>query len=321
MITLSKIATLAHVSVSTVSKAFSGSNEVNEQTRALIFEIAKQHNCFKKYYNAKYPKYVIAVICPEFKSRYYAYYLSVLQEELSKHNCEICVAATNFSETAERNLLEYYTKYSTVDGIIIVNPKTSLNTEIKIPIAAVGGQNLCEDIITTESDLQAAFCEAVRYFKSKNVRNIGFIGENLTDSKLNCFLDSMKSNEMEIKTDFIIITEKRFEEGGFSAMEQLFEKGTLPRAIIAAYDNMAIGAMRSISEHGLKIPDDIAIMGMDDIQEAEFINPPLSSINFGTEFTCKTVTKAIINKITDKSVKHKNIIPYELNFRKSTEIE
>ena len=72
MITLSKIAKLAHVSVSTVSKAFSGSSEVNEQTRNLIFEIAKQNNCFKKYYNTKYPRYVIAVISPEFKSSFYS---------------------------------------------------------------------------------------------------------------------------------------------------------------------------------------------------------------------------------------------------------
>ena len=81
MMTLSKIAALAHVSVPTVSKAFSMSSEVNEQTREIIFDIAKKHGCFRKYYNAKYPKHVIAVICPEFKSRYYSRVLSLLQEK------------------------------------------------------------------------------------------------------------------------------------------------------------------------------------------------------------------------------------------------
>ena len=65
MITLSQLAKLAHVSVSTVSKAFSMSEEVNEQTREEVFRIAKEYGCFKKYYKAKYPKTVIAVICPE----------------------------------------------------------------------------------------------------------------------------------------------------------------------------------------------------------------------------------------------------------------
>ena len=52
MITLSKLAKLANVSVSTASKAFSGSPEVNEETRQLVFRVAKEHGCFKKFYNA-----------------------------------------------------------------------------------------------------------------------------------------------------------------------------------------------------------------------------------------------------------------------------
>ena len=71
MITLSKIAKLANVSVSTASKAFSGSTEVSEDTKELIFEIAKKHGCFKKFYNVKYPKLVIAIIVPEFRGTYY----------------------------------------------------------------------------------------------------------------------------------------------------------------------------------------------------------------------------------------------------------
>lgn len=62
MITLSKIAKLANVSVSTASKAFSGSTEVNEETREMIFDIAKKNECFKRFYNVKYPKLVIAII-------------------------------------------------------------------------------------------------------------------------------------------------------------------------------------------------------------------------------------------------------------------
>ena len=97
MITLSKIAKEAHVSVSTASKAFSGSPEVNEETRQLIFDVAKRYGCFKKFYNAKYSKFVIAIICPEFSSIHYANYLSFLRQSLAQQNCEVCVAESNFS--------------------------------------------------------------------------------------------------------------------------------------------------------------------------------------------------------------------------------
>ena len=102
--TLTKIAQLAHVSVSTASKAFSMSNDVNEQTREKIFEIARENGCFKKYYRAEYPRFVIAVICPEFKSTHYAHLLSLIQKHLSENNCEICVAATDFSDRKSTRL-------------------------------------------------------------------------------------------------------------------------------------------------------------------------------------------------------------------------
>ncbi len=320
MITLSKIAALAHVSVSTASKAFSGSKEVNEETRELIFNIAKQYDCFKKYYNIKYPKYVIAVICPEFKSSLYSSYLNIIQDELSKNNCEICVAATEFSAEAEKNLLEYYTMHSTVDGIIVINPKTNLKPEIQIPLASVGKYIDNGNIISTTDNFDEIICEAIKYFKEKNVKDIGFIGETLTTHKNKTFLEAMEKNSLSVNKDFIFITKKRFEEGGYYAMEKLFEKNKLPRAIICAYDNMAIGAMRCIFDKGLKIPADIAVLGMDNNVEAKYINPQLSSIDYGVELACRTATKELMNKITDKPVKYKIFIPCELNLKESTNI-
>ena len=87
MLTLSKLARLANVSVSTASKAFSGSAEVNEETREMIFGIARQYGCFKKFYNAKYPKLVIAIIAPELRGAYYTRYLSCIQDNLERENC------------------------------------------------------------------------------------------------------------------------------------------------------------------------------------------------------------------------------------------
>jgi DNA-binding LacI/PurR family transcriptional regulator len=138
VITLSQLAKLAHVSVSTVSKAFSMSEEVNEQTREEVFRIAKEYGCFKKYYKAKYPKTVIAVICPEFQSRFYSDALTALQQYLSDRNCEICVASTDFSAEKRRDLLRYYNQYTTVDGIIIIDGHMELDMDMELPVAVVG---------------------------------------------------------------------------------------------------------------------------------------------------------------------------------------
>lgn len=320
MITLSKIAKLAHVSVSTASKAFSMSNEVNEQTREEIFEIAKQYGCFKKYFNAKYPKYVIAIICPEFRSRYYSFIMSYLQRFLETHNCEVCVATSDFSAQTEKNLLEYYSKYATVDGVIVVDGKIETDKVMEIPVIAINSETSNNTIISFSADFKSTFEEAIEYFISKNVSQIGFIGENKTLLKLQTFKDIMKRLTGSVNEDFISISDSRFEEGGYNAMHSLINSGNIPRAIICSYDNMAIGAIRCIYDHGMRVPEDIAILGVDNIHEAKFLNPPLSSISTHTNELCDAAAKAVIGMLTNKPFEANKTFKSELILRKSTEI-
>lgn len=120
--------------------------------------------------------------------------------------------------------------------------------------------------------------------------------------------------------DYISISDERFESGGYCAMENLFLKQKLPRAIICAYDHMAIGAIRCIYDHGLSVPDDIAVLGMDDIPEAKFLNPPLASISAQTEEICKIATETIINQIKGENIEHHQTLDSKFILRQSFEI-
>lgn len=315
--TLSKIAKLAHVSVSTVSKAFSESGEINEKTREEIFKIAKELGCFKKYYNAKYPKFVIAIICPEFKSSYYSAGLSFIQEYLSDKNCEICVAETDFSEEKEQELLKYYNLYTSVDGIIIINGHTD-TSDYEIPIVNIG--SAAQGAFNISNDYTQPIAEAIEYFKSKNVTDIGFISEEKTTGKLDTFKDCMSNHSLNVNNDYVSITVSRFEEGGYKAMEELFKRKKIPRAIICAYDNMAVGAIRCIYDKGLKVPDDIAILGMDNNRECAFLNPPLSSIDEQLNITCKLACDTVINILNNKPVQKSFAVKGKLILRESTVI-
>lgn len=320
MITLSKIAKLAHVSVSTASKAFSMSNEVNEQTREEIFAIAKQYGCFKKYFNAKYPKYVVAIICPEFKSRYYSHILSYLQRNLEAHNCEICVASTNFSPETEKELLEYYSKYATVDGVIVVDGRLETDIGIEVPVIAINSETTNNTIISFTSDFKSSLEEAINYFIKNGVTNIGFIGEKYTDIKLETYKDIMNKLTGNVCEEYISISDKRFEEGGYDAMQALIDSKNIPRALICAYDNLAIGAMRCIFENGLCIPDDVAVLGIDNIRESKYVNPPLSSISTCAKDICDAAANAVIGMLTNKPFEANKTFKSKLLLRKSTEL-
>ena len=318
--TLTKIAKLAHVSVSTASKAFSMSNDVNEQTREKIFEIARENGCFKKYYRAEYPRFVVAVICPEFKSTHYAQLLSLFQKHLSENNCEICVAATDFSEETEKKLTEYYSHYASIDGIIFINRKSRIEEKYEVPIAIINSDpdSVCD--IKVSRYYGEKISEAIDYFISCGVRDIGYIGEKNTVTKLALFESFVKDKLGEVNRDNIVVTEKRFEDGGYAAMEHFFERGHVPRAIICAYDCMAIGAMRCLHDRGLRVPEDVAIMGMDDIPEARYLTPTLTSINPHNDEIAQKVTRAMLDRINGNEFQSEISVEYELNLRESTKI-
>lgn len=320
MITLSKFAKLAHVSVSTASKAFAMSSEVNEQTREELFKLAKELGCFKKFYNAKYPKFVVAVICPEFQSRFYSRTLSLIQAYLAKENCDICAASTDFSLETEKMLLDYYNNYTHVDGIIVVEGQVPIEDSYETPVISISPFVPQPHTITVNIDYEISMGEILSYFKNQKVDSIGYLGETYTPEKLDAFRNQILEKYGFFDEDLAIVTDERFEAGGYSAMEELFKKKKLPRAIICAYDYFAIGAIRCILDHGLSVPEDIAVVGIDNIHEAKYLNPPLTSMSSRREIVCETATNAIMKLLNNEPVDSEVTINSRLHLRKSTEI-
>ena len=317
MITLSKIAKLAHVSVSTVSKAFSMSKEVNTETRELIFKIAKENHCFKKYYNAKYPKIVIAVISPEFDSSYYAKWLSEIQKYADKFNCEITVATTNFNAETEEKIIEYYKNYTEVDGIIIINKVSKLKEESEIPIISIGKKSIEKENMIIWFDYKSAYDKLFEILKERKIKKVGFIGDTHTNSKFNFVKKLIEENNLENDEDLNGNVKKRFESGGYEGMEKILSSGKIPDAVVCAYDSMALGAMRCLKERNIKVPEDVSVIGMDNIEAGKYISPSLSSIGIDIQFASKTAVDNLMNILNDKPYIKEAVIKSELHIRES----
>lgn len=286
--TLSKLAKLCNVSVSTASKAFSGSHDINEETRNMIFRIARENNCFDDFFRARYPKPVVAVFCPEFSGGYYNQYLRYLDMFFSINNIKMSVSITEFNEETLKGLVEYYACYVKVSGIIVLGQS---------PIAI----DSLPAVAIRDFELTAALEEAVCVMKSLGHKNIGYIGEPLCDRKFEFINDVLKENELMINEDFVIRDADRMEKGGYEAAKQLIATGKLPTALFLGYDQMAIGAMRAFMEEGIKIPEDISICSFDDILESKYLTPSLSSIGVDFKEACQLSSELIIEMIKEKS--------------------
>ena len=317
--TLSELAKLAHVSISTASKAFAMSKEVNEETRELIFSVARENGCFKKFFNAKYPKYMVAIICPEIKSYTYSSLCLRIQELLNTYNCEVCVSTSEFSMEIAKERLAYYDKYSCADAVVLIDTDIDESTEYIVPIVSIRSK-VKNPNVSILSNTKNAIEQAVYYFLEHGISDIVYIGENLCINKNEDFREC--SERILGKTDdsLIFLTEKRFEEGGYSVAKEIFDSrnGSFPKAVICAYDNMAFGVIRFLNDNGIKVPEDVKIIGMDNILTDDYSFPRLSSIEYMNMQIAEIVSKSIFEMFNGETEKKEYFFNPVLVHREST---
>lgn len=288
-----ELAQLTGVSVSTVSKAFSGSREVSAQQREYIFRVAKENGCFGKYNKIQFEKPVIAVIGPEFQSHYYAHHLTLLEKEIQKHGALMVSACYNFDKNVAVELAQYFIHCAKVSGIISYEPQI-LKAQNNLPTVVIGRSDVYDSIALS---WDAPMVEAITYLMENGHKRIAFIGEKLTKTKDTAFIRAMQKCALELPKEYIVESERRFEEAGYEDMNQLLALPQPPTAVIAGYDHIAIGAMKSIYEHGLKIPDDISMIGMDDLNTNPYFEVPLTSITSYNSDLCEIAVNMIFERI------------------------
>ncbi len=313
--TMKELARLAGVSVSTISKAFSKSHEISEAKREHIFKIAREVGCYDKYCKPTFHKKVIGVIAAEFLGDYYSQQLGYLKSEIDKRGGVMIASAYDFDKEAKKEQLAYFTESAKVDGLIILSSMSS-NESYSIPIVAIGDSKTTDSIMVS---MKSAMIDTVEHLIENGHKNIAFIGEKLTGIKAKGFIEAMEEKGLVVNYDYIKEGRGRFEEAGYNAMNDLLNMENPPTAVVTAYDNIAVGAVKSIYEHGLEIPDDISIIGMDDNRSDTYMKVPLTSITSYLEDLCEIAVDLLFERIENATTgENKKInISRELTKRQS----
>ena len=274
-----KLAQIAGVSASTISKAFSGSPEISEATRERIFSLAKEYGCFNKYHTDSYKKRIIAVISTEQKTNVYSRGLEYLEKKITDAGYLMVLSFANFAYENQLNMLEYFSEYAKVDGIILLNSSFDLQNEYSTPIVQIlrhSSRSICDTVVST---FDVAITSAIQHFYEMGHREIGYIGELLSSNTLNIFRSSMKKFGLKVNEDFIRISYYRHEMAGYTEMNKLISMSKRPTAIFAAYDAIAFGAIDSILEHKMSVPENFSIIGMNNLRNFNYKNVKLTTIN------------------------------------------
>jgi len=295
---LNTLAKLAGVSVATVSKAFSGSEEISRETRDRIFSIAREHGCFDKYNKNKFDKKVIAVIAPELSSDYYTAFLTILDREIGAQGGIMTVSQSDFSPERTAELFSYYASYCKADGIIVIGSGNLIQNPFLIPAVCIGGSGGVDHVDSIRMDQRRAMEDAILHLKRRGHTHIGFVGERLTVSKGESLCEILQELDLPVHREWIRISDQRFQQAGVSVMEEWLAEGApLPTAIVAAYDYIAIGVIQTLKKHGMSVPRDISVIGSDDIAVAPYLETSLSTIRSHTDTACRMAVEMIMKKI------------------------
>ena len=312
---MKELAKICNVSVSTVSKVFSEAEDVSKETKQMIFEKAKALGCFGKFYKGRYHKKIIALICPELIGGYYAIFLNKLQSLIETSGALCMISADNFCGQKQAELIEYYVSYLKVDGCIVFHLREPLKKGYDIPIVSLFSQVDGCDCVDT--DMTLALEEAVSVLYGYGHRDICFIGEDLTQTKAVIFENTIRKKKGCQYS--VIHSDKRFEEAGVDGIDKIMAAGVPYTAVICAYDNIAIGAIKRLKELGFLIPEDISVLGINNIAASSFTETSLTTIDTTADDVCAILWHLMENKLKRKNyhVRQNIIVKPRLIIRES----
>ena len=317
-LTLKIVAEKAGVSVNTASRAINNKPDINEKTKKRILEIAQElgyiRNSAAVALRTKKTR-TIGVVIADNRNPFYAEVLNGMEIAAREKNYHIILANTQRDYKKEEEAINLLLA-KRVDGLLIT-PVQDRDDDIKklieanIPFVVVGRdfKNIEVDAVYND-EVKGGFL-ATDYLIKKGHKKIALVNGFLYKSPARSRLEGYKKalNKYRIPLDDLLISAGDINmENGYERTRQMMEKNLDFTAIFAYNDMMAFGVMQAIKEKGLKMPQDIALVGYDDISFSSLISPTLTTIKLKKQELGVESVKLLFSRINGERKKIKKVM-------------
>ncbi len=333
-ITIEDIAKAAGVSITTVSRVLNDSDMVSRATKKKVQKIIEDMN-FSPNAMArglvKKSNKTLGVMIPDISNPFYAELIRGIENAASKSSFSMYLCITNQQKDKEEYYLNEMIKRR-INGLIILCSHINKGRNFsriseEVEIVSVSTDLNDFDMVST-TDERGIF-DAVEYLISIGHRKIGFIGYRFDSPPINyrysAYINVLKKNNIPIVPEYIVEDKNytgRDELGyaGYMSTKKLLELKERPTAIQCINDFLAVGAYIAIAESNLKIPEDISIVGFDNISFARLISPQLTTVSQPIYSMGEIAADLLIKNIKEgsKPVKQSIVLPTSLIVRGST---
>jgi LacI family transcriptional regulator len=282
--TLGEYLNLSPATISLVLNHAPGVRSIPQETRNRVTEAAAKFEYRPSFYARSLRKrqtFSIGVLVPDLNDHYASQVLTGMEEFLIEEGYFYLTA----SHRRKPDLIEEYPRLlmdRCVEGFILID--TVLEHSMNLPVVAVAGHRKIEGVTNVVLDQRRAAELALRHLYQLGHRKIAFMrgGSHSSDAdeRWECQMAVARELKLEVPPEMTVQIQLREStpEMGFGPANELVNRGADFTALVCYNDVSAIGAIRAFMNHGMRVPEDVSVVGFDDIESAAYHNPSLTTI-------------------------------------------
>ncbi|MCK3657331.1 transcriptional regulator [Pasteurellaceae bacterium Pebbles2] len=329
MATIKDVAKMAGVSTTTVSHVINNTRHVAEETKQDVLKAIQQLNyspsAVARSLKVNTTK-SIGMIVTTSESPYFAEIIHAVEDRCYRQGYSLFLCNTQNNAEKIKNHLEMLAK-KRVDGILVMcseyhqDSLELFNNFSELPMVVMdwGIEDNRNDLIQDNS-FSGGYL-ATKYLIDNGHKKIGIIAGELNKAiaktRYDGYVQAMQEANLAVNPNWVM--EGFFEpEDGYECMNKILVQAELPTAVFCCNDVMALGAISAITERGLRVPEDISIIGYDNIHSSRFYAPPLTTIHQSKARLGERALKLLFERIQSKNNQREVIEMHpELVVRKS----
>jgi LacI family transcriptional regulator len=309
-VTIRDVARVAGVSVATVSRVFNDSGPVNEETRRRIREVAGElryvpNSAARSLITSR--TNTLGVLLPDLYGEFFSEVIRGIDQTAQQHDYHLLVSSSHNDKAEMEAALR--AMRGRVDGMIVMSPDIDAqalgaNLPEGLPVVLLNCAGCGGEFDSLNVDNYGGARAMVRHLLGRGHRRVAMIkgeGRNYdAKERLRGYRAAVRRAGAERRAaweqsgDFT-------ESSGYDAVSALLAATPRPTAIFAANDSMAIGALCALRESGVRVPEEMAVAGFDDIPIARYMSPPLSSVHVAIDELGARAMAALLHAVAHKN--------------------
>lgn len=320
------------VSIATVSRALRNSHEVGEEMTKKVQTLAKELNYrpnpFAQSLRKEAPR-VIGVIVPNLVTHYYAAVLDGIEDYASKRGYSVISANSHESYLREEQIVDNFLDMH-VEGIIACLAQDTVNyshfeqlDKMGVPLVFFARCCLEDKFSQVVGNGDVAAQEATQHLIETGSKRIAFIGGpnhlDMVRRRKHGYLEALRDNHIPIDRDLVVCDVIDFDVARNNTLRILEDSKIKPDAILAFNDIITYAAFDAIKSKGLRIPEDVAIIGFTDGDTAAFVTPRLTAIMDKAHEQGSKACELLMRNINGDNKIYKEVVPMILKIRESSE--